>query len=460
MVSKKILGLAIAAAFTSNAFADIKIDDSNPTKVKFAKETLVTEEEVSSAKYLLVANGAGADIDIAVDVGTGMQAAGNAKYARVDLTNAVFKAAPTWTLANTAGSIVSGGVGKSFVIFEVTPSGVVAEADDAVIGLTNLNISNGLGAVGVTYGIYETQTGATTKTGALNNDGKSVSLTDAISVASGVKSDVTANTITASVDNAFKKFLVNGSAVTVANVGSFNVSADTGIASAAGTALAALNEVIDVAATKSKVVIKGDFSTGTWNMQSVAACDGTGTTQGFTLNSSKTEASIDIANIDAANAITEKYLCVSVSGSDAIPESTYTAAVDYVGIANAKVGPTDVSTSIGSIVRDGTTIHVPFVSTFEEYNQRLVLVNRGASDVAYTVTFTPETGVTVAPGAKATGTLKAKSTTILSAKDLVTITGATRTAATVTIVSSTGNIDAATTMVNLSDKSTDTVKLK
>ncbi len=461
MVSKKILSAVIASAFVAvPAFAAIDLNSNNPTKVKYAKEALTTEVTVADVKYYTVGDGAAADIDLTVDVGTGMQAAGAQRYARVDLGNAIFATAPTWTLANTAGSVVQGGAGKNYVIFEVTPSGVVAETDNAVIALADLNIAATLGAVSYTYAIYETQTGASTKTGPLNDGGKAVTLADAVSVVSGIKSTVESNTVTASVDNAFKKFLINGASATVANLGSFDVAADTAVADEAGAALTALAGVIDVAATKSKVVVKGDFSVGTWNMQSVAACDGTGTTQGFTLNSSKTEASIDIASIDAANAITEKYLCVSVNGTDVIPEATYTAAVDYVGITSAKVGPTDVTTGIGSIVRDGTTIHIPYVTTFADYAQRLVLVNRGGSDVAYSLTFTPETGVTVAPGAKATGTLKAKSTTIIPATELVTVTGATRTAATVTIVSSTGNIDAATTQVNLSDKSTDTVKLK
>jgi hypothetical protein len=100
------------------------------------------------------------------------------------------------------------------------------------------------------------------------------------------------------------------------------------------------------------------------------------------------------------------------------------------------------------------------MTTFADYNQRLVLVNRGSADVTYAVTFTPETGVTATAGSAATGTLKANSTTIVKATDLVTITGSSRTAATVAIVSAAANIDAATTSVNLSDKSTDTVKLK
>lgn len=100
------------------------------------------------------------------------------------------------------------------------------------------------------------------------------------------------------------------------------------------------------------------------------------------------------------------------------------------------------------------------MTTFADYNQRLVLVNRGTAAVPYSITFTEENGVTSAAGSAASGTLAAQETKIIKATDIVTLTGASRTAATIVVTAPSSTIDAATTSVNLADKSTDTVKLQ
>ena len=50
--------------------------------------------------------------------------------------------------------------------------------------------------------------------------------------------------------------------------------------------------------------------------------------------------------------------------------------------------------SLGSITRDGTTVHIPFLTTWADYNQRIVVSNRGANPADYWITFRPEEGVT------------------------------------------------------------------
>ena len=57
----------------------------------------------------------------------------------------------------------------------------------------------------------------------------------------------------------------------------------------------------------------------------------------------------------------------------------------------------------------------------------------------------------------ATGTLDGESTMVLKARDVVTLEGGTRTAATFVAASQSSEIDVATVMVNLTNGSTDTV---
>jgi hypothetical protein len=76
----------------------------------------------------------------------------------------------------------------------------------------------------------------------------------------------------------------------------------------------------------------------------------------------------------------------------------------------------------------------------------------------YTVTFQTEDGTTATALPAATGMLAPNENLALRVTDIVDITGnTTRCSATVTVVAPQGNISVATTQVNLSDASTDTV---
>ena len=110
-----------------------------------------------------------------------------------------------------------------------------------------------------------------------------------------------------------------------------------------------------------------------------------------------------------------------------------------------------------SITRDGTTVHIPFLTTWADYNQRIVISNRGANEAPYWITFRPEAGVMATPGMYATGMLDANSTKVLRAMDVVTLEGRTRTAATFVAEAQRSQIDVATVIVNMMTGSTDTV---
>lgn len=472
MVSKKILAVAIAAAFSSQAFAVVNLDDANNSNsIKYAKEALVTTGSIDGndgAKYYLVANDAQVTIgaaalttpgvqDASFKLGTGM-AVGQKRYVRIGLTNAVFSGTSAAVLGSAGGTnkatavVVQGGANKdTYVIFEVTAVLAVAQADVFQFSPVNLGIHS---ASGVTYNasVYETLTSAVNQTAgtALNNK----TISNAISVANGLKVTATAGNTVASVDDAFKKFVTT---VDYANIGSVVVGVETGPLNTASAAVG-LADMISTASSKAK--IKGDFSAGEWdllngNAASKAACLA-GTDLAF--NTAKTEVTptVSVAALNAAST-----LCVGIGSDKVVNIADYTADINYEAVANAAFPAAATTVTFGSIKHNGTTVQVPYMTTFADYNQRVVLVNRGGSDAAYTFTFTPDsaTGAVATAGTAATGTLKAGKTTVLKASDVVTLTGATRTAATVSIVAVNTNIDAATTSVNLADKSTDTVNL-
>ena len=133
---------------------------------------------------------------------------------------------------------------------------------------------------------------------------------------------------------------------------------------------------------------------------------------------------------------TAMYLCISVPTGDdavAIPATEpYMVTTEYAGRNTMDAGwpPNDGEHALGSITRDGTTVHIPYLTTWADYNQRIVVSNRGANEADYWITFRPEEGVMATPGMYAMGTLDGNSTIVLRAMDVVTLEGRTRTAAT------------------------------
>ena len=161
----------------------------------------------------------------------------------------------------------------------------------------------------------------------------------------------------------------------------------------------------------------------------------------------------------AVTALTgEMFLCVHVLAADhedaaRIPDTDhpYMATVDFmpVGGTQAFTPATEVA-NLGAIMRDGTTIRLPYLTQFATYNQRIVIVNRGPA-ARYEFAFTEEDGVTAMPGADAEGMLPAGKTTYISLKygDLVTLEGDfSRVSATLIVESEARHIDVSVSQTN------------
>ena len=167
----------------------------------------------------------------------------------------------------------------------------------------------------------------------------------------------------------------------------------------------------------------------------------------------------------------DKYLCIEANGTTSIPETgAYKATIDYVPIASAAFEPGDVELELGQVVREGTTVNLPFVNTNPRFLFRIVITNRGERAAPYRFDF-------VAPaddggarsifrrGPKGMGTLPARSVTLLNAREVAVREGGTgrrtATGAILTVNAPSDNIDVMTMVVNLMDDlSTDSVKWK
>ena len=169
-----------------------------------------------------------------------------------------------------------------------------------------------------------------------------------------------------------------------------------------------------------------------------------------------------------------KLLClnVDVMGPETnmypIPESDYTATAHFKTGTNALEASqmAGMERSLSSIERNGASVEIPYLTTSEKHNQRLIVVNRGTAPVAITsITFTSEAGTDVeltdtAQTALDNGLMvvPGQSTHVVTMKDTIEIEGdSRRTAATIAFAATEGALSVATTQVNVSDGSTDTV---
>jgi hypothetical protein len=155
-----------------------------------------------------------------------------------------------------------------------------------------------------------------------------------------------------------------------------------------------------------------------------------------------------------------QFLCVLVDGETVMPGSDpYTVATSYTGITGAAFPPAGGTYELAGIGQDGTRYTIPYLTSFEDYNQRLALVNFGTKEVRYFFhSFTAEDGVTAMPGAAEEGMLPVGQT-VLRTADIVDIMGGNRASARLSIVSSPGNVSAAIQQINLETRGVDTVYL-
>ena len=391
------------------------------------------------------------------------------------------------------------------VVFRKTTTGVVDET--SVLNLTAMfAVSAGGGSATVTL--------TNQSVAALNIPGvtgmKTHGPANVIKVASALKETPKPSDLTASVSSAFKKFADD---MTVGHVGSIAIGieghrvAATGEAGFAGGASAVVDGLEDIAVTgqegtgdaatanssvsfmgdfsfTSKVFVHGDDDCGAPDPDStsdpqagmgddtdraatetdIRMMEGTGddamvtdTTKAVNLDATPTDAADQLASYMA-------YLCIMVQGDDTddmeaprIPNTdAYTAMGSYKALADAASGPMGMNRMLGEINRDGTTVHLPYLTTNDKFSQRLRIVNRGSADAMYEMEFH---GADDMAGDMATGMLEGNSITVMNLRDGMVVTpgNGSSTSGTLIVEADAGSIDVATIQINRELGTTDTL---
>jgi len=361
-----------------------------------------------------------------------------------------------------------GAAGSSTVVYQYTVAGtVIDQAEDLIF--TPVNVGwDGVSALGVSVSTYERLSDATNSTNALTTKSGTI-----LVGATGVRVLNNPASVTAEVASLFTAFNAAGTVV-AADLGSISIDSSTVAAAAPVTAgtfavdsltgdVFAVDDAVTIAGATSLTTITGDFSFGTFttSVNACVAATGAISVAAGTLNAAKTTATVPSSLFSAIGAVgNHGSLCMTADGTETIPvAAAYTASIALAPVAARAQAQAVRTATFGAIKHNGTTVQLPYLTTFEGYNQRLVIVNRGTTDATYSVTFTPETGSTATAGTAATGTVAAGSTSSIKVTDIVTMTGKTRTAGAIVIVAPTTSLSVATNQVTLADGSTDTVVL-
>ena len=471
--------LGIMALLGTNAAnAVINLDD-NMGAVIYAQETITSSlEGIDGATYYEV-DGGGNELDVVAMLGFGT-VQGASLVVRYDFTGMILTAdsvtATALTINATGGTstLRQGGKAKDdYVVFLVTGfEGAVADTVVLTLALEDIAISAGGGSIAMHV-----------------SDDLSIpaenmaSLSGAVTMASALKPAKMPVDPVALVSEKFLEFA--GETPTTVTLGSVVVAlADMPRYRSAvdGTEVTVLGDLIvlgDNAANAggdsvSSAVFMGDFSfvTRAWldgptNVESPAVCDDTTSD----LMMQPVDDVQDTTRLQSQSLMYLNefpHLCIMVRAKDdamavAIPATApymvaKTIVLNQTNFSASKFPPAPAPAPLGAITRNGTTVHIPYITQFANYNQRIVIVNRGA-EAAYTFSFMTEDEVTATRGANAEGTLAANSTTFLSLMfgDVVTIEGPfNRASATLIVESEPTYIDVVVSQTN-ANGGTDTV---
>ena len=485
---------------SSNVLAtDINLlDPLKPTMATYAKETLtsaaVQKGSDNKTYYLVTAPNAPAVLDEAGTVTTqdapvpnwmvsgkvGIGAPeGEMLVVRYDFENMVLVtplADESLVLDGTTPALLlGGGIGENFVAFSVPINSPLdagtAEALTLSLGDTEIAVSP---TAPVNVSVSVSLRGFSDVVPPYT-----ASYPSAVTVANALSVSSTAMSPTASVEHAFKQF--TGGTPMMGNLGSVTLEAkdyrmamdinldplddqDTN----AGEPLSSLGQIL----MPGKFAGSGDPASGT--LYSVdgdfsfvkdatfSPTDNGCGTESIVSRDEDTDEILESSFMDrpwpeaalAGRTIT-KALCVELYSDDkamVVPTtSPYEITLNLKPVLeDSLISLSDLILTLGNIKRDGTTAHIPYLSTYEGYNHRITLSNRGSRPAAYEFTFRPEIDVMATPGMYAEGVLAGHETKILRAEDVVTLSGGKRTAATVTVVAPRGSIDVSTTLVNKS----------
>ncbi|WP_416305711.1 hypothetical protein [Neptunicella sp. SCSIO 80796] len=399
---------AISAAFHLN-------DDS---PLLYAKEAL-TAKDIKGEGQLTISSAT--DI-LNITVRAGFSLSSSAKYARLDVINGTFNNAFPASGFAASGSYSSstaqgGAIGDSSIIVQISAPNVIGPETEFTLessSFTWLDISEPLK---IQYTLYDSPAAAV-------NGGAYIARTTApiAQVISAIGDSYTQSfTHSATFSQDFLRFKTTFRSPSVFALGDATeklasmgkvrfdnlIVADVRFADTS-LLINSFADLLPNLNTKApNASIRGDFSSVRAFLNDQADC--TGTSLDLLEYSAEEEVKVSIDNL-----INYPVFCLAAQ-SDEIPLQRSAYQLDLgIGLE---------SKLLGEIVYDAASIDLPYLTSYVDYRQRIILVNHAGYDVAYTTRFSAEDDVvdhyTVQSGAN--GTIPAGGTLKMNTEELVTI---------------------------------------
>ena len=490
MFRDRISGIAVAAtlgtatllgATHANALINLDAKDKSNPVVLFSSELVDTTPIVGRGANAGMTwhsvTGATDALDIRVMLGHQVLQ-GDTIEVKFELTNMVFGTVETtltgqvdpaaatvvaFTPTNPTAPGAAGLVGSSVATFLFTaPSNLSATATvtwdigEATTGVFGIAPGGNGGITATVTNLTVARTGGTA--------GHMASYASAVHLGSSLSVGSTPSNLTADVADDFKSFTLSrlgnptpGTQNLTGNVGKVfaKLASPAPVSPVDGSPVTVAQVMADTSTVKvtgnfgsfvSSVALNRAMNCATTSNVAVTITSGTAAAVAFSAFTGTTPAS----QLD-------HYLCITVNGTTEIPATeAYGAMLDFdVGSSNAAL-PSG-SHPLGMIMRNGTTVHLPYLTKHMKFHQRIRLVNRGMSDVDYSMEFHGEDDEA---GMDATGTLEAGTVTVLSLSDddvVMLPAGRYNTSATLSIGADPTMIDVSTVQVTRATGASDTV---
>jgi len=443
---RKVLCLAIAAAFSTGAsFAAHAALTLPAASIAIAKELPTTGTALTSAGFYNIASAstsftpsAGQNLQVTVTLDSG------AKFTTNPSMTCSAISPNTGASAYPGATMSFGGAGLSTAIFTLTQAQITAALGAAV---TALDVGAIKGCSAQVSALSVTGTHATSLNASMTYSYGSIA-TESVSgpYLSYVKSlsagIVAGNDAVAQVSGGFVGLT---GAVALLSAGVVYYVANSSGQSAAGGAFS-----VTAGTTSASLTVAGNALTavtatgGVYLVSAAGACVvGNGVT-GTVANNSITFSGLTPDAIDGGLTV-----CTQFTGTTAIPAGAITATLAVTPNAGYSADTAMSSNTLVNISHNGTTLVAPLVNVPGGWISRLVLVNRGSSAAAYTVTAVSEVGTTVSlAGAAGSGTLAAGSNVVVDLSTDMTTVGSKRGSLQVVVDGVSANVDGLYQIVN------------
>ena len=421
----KAVALAVGAFIAGSVQAQVNIDATSPTTVKYANE-----QNIGTAPWTL-RDGAAATQTATTAFGASF-GTDVAAYVRVEVAGGTLTGTVPTTMFAVAGSNGAATVsvaqsGAGFVIFAVTPlaggnlvAANLASIDTDVGTLTGITVTDKAG-VTLRYRLFETLTAAANP--ASNNTLKDTGAKPYIAFANAFSATLaTANAI-ADVAASPSYTAFTGPATTRPLGTTTFTFTPHALASGAASSLATIfGATTTITAGGDFFLARNDDTTYTGAaLGRVRLSTTTDCTAGFTSAATLTQSAATFTVIDTALTGTLT-LCLTAEGTPEISPASYTLATNYVEETGFTVADTS-ALAAGNITRNGVRMVAPLFNQPAGWFSRLVMTNTGSGVRDYSISYLTETGTTiVATGVGSAGTLAAGKTTIIDLPSVVTIT--------------------------------------